>query len=235
MQQAPVPYTIRESTRARRVTLRVSARKGVEVVVPRGFDTGFVPDIVAERADWIRKHVDRLREKGWSSEQPERPEALPLRCMGREVVLSTAYRDGKAPVLRERGPDALLLSGDTHDDEACRKLVLQWLKTQARLHLVPMLRALADEFSLSFERAQVRAQAARWGSCSARGTISLNCKILFLPPHLARHVLLHELAHTRHLDHSSSFWSTLATLDPHTETLDTALNDAWRYVPMWLA
>ena len=231
---APPTYTIRESARARRVTLRVSPRKGVEVVVPRGFDVGEVPRIVAEREGWIRAHVERMRAEGWSDAPPERPATLPLRCLGREVALGVAHTPGKPPVLHASGPDALLLAGDTSDDDACRQLVLNWLKNQARRHLVPMLRALSNEFSLPFERAQIRAQAARWGSCSARGTISLNCKILFLPPALARHVLIHELTHTRHLDHSPNFWNTLATLDPHTPTHDAALDQGWKHVPRWL-
>ena len=228
------PYTIRESARAKRVTLRVSARRGVEVVVPHGVDKTDVPAMVAARADWIQTHLQRLKDKGWTGDVPRRPEILPLLYLGRKVTLKTADNPTKPPTLRACGPDALLLAGDTTDETACRHLVRDWLKAQARRHLVPLLRDLSAQHRLPFERAQIRAQASRWGSCSARGTISLNCKLMFLPPELTRHVLLHELAHIGHLDHSPKFWNLLTRLDPETATHDKALSDAWRYVPGWL-
>ncbi|WP_461208709.1 M48 family metallopeptidase [Desulfocurvus sp. DL9XJH121] len=228
------PYTVRESARARRVTLRVSPRRGVEVVVPRGFDRAAVPGIVARREGWIEAQVQRLRDKGWSESPPGRPEVLPLRALGREVRLEAVHAAGRATALTPRGPDRLLLSGDTEDHAAGRVLVLAWLKTQARLHLVPRLRELSARHGLPFAGAQVRAQASRWGSCSARGAISLNCKLCFLPPELAEHVLLHELAHLRHLDHSPDFHAFLHRLDPESAARSRALADAWHHVPGWL-
>jgi predicted metal-dependent hydrolase len=57
-------------------------------------------------------------------------------------------------------------------------------------------------------------QRSRWGSCSPKLKISLNASLLFLPPHLVRYVLVHELCHTRHLDHSRRFWSLVARHEP---------------------
>ena len=110
--------------------------------------------IVAERGEWIRGHVERLRgRRAGAMRPPKRPASLPLRCLGRKVALGVAHTPGKPPVLRSSGPDALLLAGDTSDDDVCRELVLRWLKNTARQHLVPMLRALSEKFSLPFERA----------------------------------------------------------------------------------
>ncbi|MBU1002667.1 MAG: M48 family metallopeptidase [Proteobacteria bacterium] len=231
----PLPtYLVRESLRAKRVTLRVSTRLGVEVVVPKGFDTHQVPGIVALRGDWLRGQVRRLTEQGWSPEPPTMPEALDLRALGRTLRIETAHAPRKPPRLTLSGPDCLLLSGDMDDAQACRAKVLTWIKEQARLLLVPWLRELSATCELPFERARIRAQKSRWGSCSARGTISLNCKLLFLPRPLARHVLLHELAHLRHLNHSPQFWALLHVLDQDAAARDPELSGAWRYVPRWL-
>lgn len=235
MNESAAPaYVVRESARARRVTLRVSPKSGVEVVVPRGFDRALVPDIVAERSGWLRRQVKRLTDQGWDAAPPERPEFLELRALERRVQLAAAHCAGRAPALTPSGPDRLLLAGDLGDEETCRTRVLDWLKNEARLALVPWLRELADGAGLSFERARIRAQKSRWGSCSARGTVSLNCKLLFLPRKLTRHVLLHELAHLAHLNHSPAFWAALERLDPQSKQHDRELGDAWRFVPRWL-
>ncbi|BBD09153.1 M48 family metallopeptidase [Desulfovibrio ferrophilus] len=232
---APLPaYSVRESSRAKRVTLRVSPRSGVEVVVPKGFDRDRVPSIVADRKEWLHRQIQRLSEGGWSSEPPLMPGELNLQTLDRVLRIDIAHNPRKAPALTQSGPDSLLLTGDSSDQSACRKCILTWLKQQARLHLVPWLRELSEEIHLPFERARVRAQKSRWGSCSARGTISLNCKLLFLPRPLTRHVLLHELAHIKQLNHSAEFWALLHSLDHHGATHDHELSGAWKHVPRWL-
>lgn len=232
---SPLPtYSVRESARARRVTLRVGTRLGVEVVVPKGFDPRQVPGIVAGRGDWLRHQVRRLAEQGWSPEPPAMPEALELRALGRTVRLETAHAPRKTPRLTLSGPDCLLLSGDMENAQACRTQIVVWIKEQARLYLVPWLRELSATHGLPFERTRIRAQKSRWGSCSARGTISLNCKLVFLPRALAGHVLLHELAHLKHLNHSQEFWGLLQTLDPDCDSHDRELSGAWRHAPRWL-
>ncbi|MCK9239023.1 SprT family zinc-dependent metalloprotease [Desulfocurvus sp.] len=228
------PYTVRESPRARRVTLRVSPRVGLEVVVPRGFDRAQVPAIVRDRAQWAARHLERIAALGWKpGTAPAPPPALPLRAVGREVALRTAHDPRKAPALRQPGPDTLLLAGDTGNDDACRALVRAWLKAQAREVFGPRLRALSSALGLPYCALRVRAQKTRWGSCSASGTISLNCTLLLLPPELADYVLYHELCHTRYLNHSPDYWKLLESLLPGARTLDAAL-DASAHVPIWL-
>jgi hypothetical protein len=79
----------------------------------------------------------------------------------------------------------------------------------------------------------VRRQKTRWGSCSSRGTISLNAKLLFLPPPLVDHLLLHELCHTRHMDHSPAYWTCVAGFEPDYRRLENEVTRGNRYVPAW--
>jgi predicted metal-dependent hydrolase len=106
--------------------------------------------------------------------------------------------------------------------------------SRARATLLPWLEAVSAEVGLPYTGASVRRQRSRWGSCSARHAISLNCALLFVEPALVRHLFLHELAHTRHLNHSPRFWRLVATLDPEFELRERALREAWRSVPAWL-
>ena len=76
---------------------------------------------------------------------------------------------------------------------------------------------------------------ARWASCSASGTISLNRSLLFLPAALVDYVLLHELCHLRELNHSPRFWKLLEAAMPGSSALRVEMRGAWRFVPSWLA
>jgi predicted metal-dependent hydrolase len=81
---------------------------------------------------------------------------------------------------------------------------------------------------------QIRGQSGRWGSCSSNKTLSLNYKLLFLEPELVRYLIIHELAHTRHMNHSARFWRTVGEFEPRYKELDQEIGESWRDVPAWL-
>lgn len=92
--------------------------------------------------------------------------------------------------------------------------LIQLLKTVARKFLARRVLDLEPKVGVRSHGVTVRDQKSRWGSCSETGGISLNWRLILLPPKLQDHVLLHELAHIRHFDHSSDFHTTLRLLDP---------------------
>jgi len=137
---------------------------------------------------------------------------------------------GTPPRLREAASGELLLAADEAQGLA---LLNRWLNDAARQGLEPWLRALAQETGLPCRGVHIRNQKTRWGSRSSRGAISLNRKLVFLPPGLCRYVLLHELAHAKHMNHSAAFWEALRQLEPRARELDAELRHGWRYVPAW--
>lgn len=149
-------------------------------------------------------------------------------------VIRAPLAPGMRPELRE--VDAALRlrvpEGGAGDGVAV-DLLRDWLRAVARRRLAPWLHALAVEHGFHYQRCVVRMQQTRWGSCSARGTISCNASLLFLPRELARHVLLHELCHTVHLDHSSRFHALLDRVDPDAALWREGLRSGWSHVPWW--
>ena len=89
------------------------------------------------------------------------------------------------------------------------------LRRLAARELPARLDELARQHGFRVAGVSIRNQRTRWGSCSRSGRISLNWRLLRLPPDIRDYVLLHELAHLRHLNHSTRFWRELARLCPH--------------------
>jgi predicted metal-dependent hydrolase len=108
------------------------------------------------------------------------------------------------------------------------------LKQRATDELAPRLAAEAARHGFSFSSMSIRMQRTRWGSCSTRGRISLNAGLLFQPEEVVRYLLCHELAHTRHMNHSARFWNCVAQCEPRWKELDAALCRGWKHVPGWL-
>ena len=91
---------------------------------------------------------------------------------------------------------------------------------------------LAHELDVSWARLTVRAQRTRWGSCSSRGNISLNWRLVLLPSQLADYVLAHELAHLREMNHSPAFWGLVERVVPDYRERRRALDRLARTLPL---
>jgi len=229
------PYSIRESPRAKRVILRISAHGRVEVVVPHGFNPKKVDQIVKGKKAWIEKTLKKIKKPGTESgPSPSLPESIALTAVDKVVAVLYQPQETNSLKLLYSGDSIVRIVGRVGQADVCRFLLRKWLRHQGRIYLLPWLEETGSRLGLSYQRAQVRGQKSKWGSCSSRGTVSLNFKLLFLSKELAQYVLIHELVHTRHLNHSRSFWDLVAQYEPNYRKREAELKRAGAYVPAWV-
>ncbi len=234
LESLSMPYRLRESPRAKRVLVRVLPEGTVEVVVPPGFDPRCIPPILHKHADWIARMREILEAREAQLQREPIPEMIDLRAIGRRVLVQGVASRSPMLFLSTPSPTRIRIEGDLEDQEGVRTLLKRWLRHEAEEHLIPWLGETSASVGLSFRRAQVRGQRTRWASCSTRGTISLNERLLFLPPDLVRYVFLHELCHTIHMNHSSAFWTLMARFEPDWRALDARIRQADRLIPHWV-
>ncbi len=230
-------YTLRESPRARNVRFRVSARDGLVVVVPRGFPVSRVPALLQTRQRWIERAMHRVEAQlAYRAAQlaTGAPTRLRLRAIGEEWDVEYRHTDALRVTVREHADGRVVVSGDVSNEAATRAAMRRWLARRAKTTLVPVLMGMADEHGYLVSKATMRWQRSRWGSCSAKGTISLNTQLLFLPAPVMRYVLLHELCHTAQMDHSAAFWALVASHEPGYREHKVELREGWSKVPAWL-
>lgn len=103
------------------------------------------------------------------------------------------------------------------------------LRVQAKSYLPRRLQTLADQHGFYFSKLRFSSAGTRWGSCSSEGTISLNIWLMQLPFELIDYVILHELTHTRHMNHSDTFWGELERLVPNYRQLRRSLKQHHPY------
>lgn len=223
-------WSVRQSARARRLSVRVFRHGGVEIVVPPRTSPQRVSAFVSEHREWIER---QRRRSAPMSHWPLPPASLDLHACGERWYCSV--EPGRSRVrVRELSERQLQLSGRVEDLEQVRQGLLRWLVQSAHDRFEPRLRALGTLMGREHRRLQVRCQRTRWGSCSRTGTISLNVCLLFQTPEVLRYLMVHELAHLRHMNHSARFWADVAAHEPDWKILDRQLLQGWRRVPSWI-
>lgn len=225
-------FTLRRSARARRLSVRVHRDARVEVIAPLRLAERRINEFLALHRNWIRERLEvALRER--VAPQPFPPQWIHLPAFGETWRLHLA--GGLGPLrLRTRPFGLLEASGDTRGPTALRRALLGWLLRHSRQRLARELAEAARQHGFQYASMALRRQRTRWGSCSTRGTISLNVCLAFQPADVLRYLLIHELAHTRHMNHSPAFWSCVGAACPDWQRLDRALLDGWRHVPDWV-
>lgn len=128
----------------------------------------------------------------------------------------------------------LYISGNLHRT-LVKKAINKWIAKQAKIYFIPELERISANTGLKYLNVRFKNTRTRWGSCSEKKTINLNIQMLFLPKHLSDQVLLHELCHLAHLNHSKDFWSLVASFEPNYKSLERELKHHGRkHLPGWI-
>lgn len=196
-----LPITLRTSTTAHRLTLRLDSRTGgLMVVHPKRCSKRDALAFAREQGEWIKRHLAAL------------PPAIPfvegsvIPYLGQPLTI-TSQPTARRGVWIEG--ELLCVSGFP---EHLPRRVAAWLKAQAKREIEPRARALAEQVGKPVGRITLRDTRSRWGSCSAAGDLNFSWRLVFTPEVVLDYVIAHEIAHLVEMNHSPRFWAVVASL-----------------------
>lgn len=205
----PVEVTVRLNPRARRLIVKVHPSTGeVSVVAPSRRALDHAMEFARSESSWIARRLAHVPEPV----DLELGARIPFR--GQDHAICPAAR-GPAPVWIDRGARVIRISG--HSEHAPRRL-LDFLKREARRTFEARVFHYAERVGVEPKRITVRDTASRWGSCSTTRSLSLSWRLILAPPFVLDYVVAHEVAHLRHMNHGSRFWSLVRELVGDVET-----------------
>lgn len=200
-----VPYSVRISSRARRVRLEIGKDKGLLVVVPRGFSLAGVTSVLSRKAHWILRKLDYFQSLSTSARDRKPGDGTLVPYRGKSLALDICMRPGCRPMVkREDGHLRVMTPSST--SPVIRDALDRWYRREARQIVTRRAQSLAREFGVSYNRLYIRNQRTRWGSCSTRRNLSFNWRLIMMPPEVMDYVIIHELTHLEVLNHSRHFW-----------------------------
>jgi predicted metal-dependent hydrolase len=191
-----IPYTVRRSARARRVRVNVHAQAGVEVVLPARAPERAAAAAVSELRPWIERRL--LEARDVRARIAARAGTLPYLGQSLELVA----QPGRTRAHR-RGDRLLVPAGDA------RPAIERFYRRAARAEIGARLDHATAVAGSTYSALDIRAQRTRWASCSPKGRMSFNWRLLLAPECVLEYVVWHEVCHLEILDHSPRFWSLL--------------------------
>lgn len=204
----PIDVTLRNSARAKRMSLRVSRLDGrVTLTLPQRTPAREGVAFLRSKEDWLRSHLSQLRP-------------VALAQVGSEVL----FRGQPLPVIA--GPRARAAIGMDAIEVSARKPAGPQIKALMRHHARDALAEASDRYASALGRAytglSIRDTRSRWGSCSAQGVLMYSWRLIMAPPAVLDYVAAHEVAHLVEMNHQPAFWNVVASICP-----DYNVHRAW--------
>lgn len=210
-----IPYEERRSARYRRITLSIF-ENGLRISAPSYVSAKQLQEVIVSKREWILKNwlARQTRQKtpaGFRDGEHflYRGNTLQLKIIRYPHKMVRVFREGQ--VLRVYLPQNL----PEEDSSPHIKAALSaWYKAQARKVLSDKLEMHAKRMKVAFQMFRLKEQKTIWGSCSNKGNINLNWRIIMAPDAGMDYIIIHELAHLTHLNHSKEFWERVAEFMP---------------------
>lgn len=197
--------TIRRSAKSRSMKASISPNGGLRISIPT-----YVPLIMAKRM--VVQSRSELRKLLDTVPKLEIQDGMQI---GKSH--SVHIRDSDTFYIQQSGQQIVVSLGDKTIDQAydeIKEAILKALRVEAKRYLPRRLAYIAREHGYHYEKIRYSHASSRWGSCSSNGTISLNIALMMLDFELIDYVIMHELAHTKQMNHSIEFWQHVESMCP---------------------
>jgi len=210
-------YQIHRIPRKKNITLKLLTATELEISAPARIKTAELHELLQKKQNWILK---KAAQRSAIEENPVNAaltSGTQLLFQGRLHLLQITVRDTKRPEIF-LAPNKLSLSIPSHKTENASTVALEvlrkWYIENASRHFAEKTAFWAGRLNVRPLKINIRDQKSRWGSCSSRGNINYNWRIIMAPPEIMDYLVVHELCHMRIANHSSLYWELVAQFIP---------------------
>ena len=213
-----IPYRVETSNR-KTISIRIG-REGVIVRAPRALSKKRIAELVQTKAQWILIKYDELKSQEPQTAKVGYEDGCQVLYRGNQKTLKLV--DGSSLGLSESQGE-VWIEGDQIKMALCNPskgaieyLLEQWFRYEARRRIEERVRYYSSQYDFGkrVNRITIKDQKSRWGSCSTKCNLNFNYRLIKAPDEVLDYVVVHELCHLKHMNHSQAFWNTVAEIMP---------------------
>lgn len=213
-----VYFRMRSNARIKRARLVVSPEEGLVVESPREPNVHHAHRLIQRRKTWVISALDSVRLKQQRAFEIKQ-HANSILVFGREKVLYVRFGQKRDYLLENRDSIYLGFQKARVQKSDIESRLADWLREKAERYLPLRVRQI-NQGRFDIKGVYVKDQRTIWGSCSAEGNINLNWRLIMAPRAFSDYIILHELCHTKHLNHSKRYWTLVEEVCPTYETAE---------------
>ena len=214
-----VEYTVRESRRAKRIRIRMDVKRGLEIVYPSGIHQPKPDELLLQNQAWVLATMKKLRLNQGRQFRRQYVQGAVFQYLGDDITLNLLQPSGRkrhqVQLVGSRLDVSLPKPGDSSDATAVQAAIEDFYRQQAKLYLPQRTREIAAALGFEYGRVRIKNQKTRWGSCSSKRNLNFNLRLMMAPPDAIDYIIVHELCHLVHMNHSKSFWALVAKHCPN--------------------
>ena len=203
--------TIRRSPNARQVRVRVAPDGTLRASLPMYAPMFLVKRLLKNSREELRRIMSQAKPQYLYEDGMKIGKSHTLRVIPTSNRFATVGRHGLD--INIKLPDGMRTTSPALSRKI-RDTIIAALRIEAKSYLPKRLSFLAQKYGYKYEKVRFSHASGRWGSCSSNGTVSLNIALMKLPFELIDYVMIHELSHTKQMNHSPKFWSVVEIADP---------------------
>ena len=207
------PYTVKRSPERRRLTISVERDRSVVVHAPESTSEETIREVVESKRRWIDEKTTHVQKYEARPHPPgkELVNGESALYLGREYQIEVVPADSTEIRFEQRFFIPASLAGER------RSVLRDWYIARAKERILPKVKSIAAMLGVEFAGAKIVDNRFRWGSCTAKGNVNLNWRLIKAPMFVIDYVIVHELAHLLEANHTPRFWNIVRTHAPRME------------------
>lgn len=207
-------YQIKRSKRSKNLRIEVTP-EGVKVTAPCTFPEQEIIRYTEQKKDWIIEKFSFLHRK-FSAVKKEFTGGEIFLFQGRALTLLVAGDDIKRPQIHIQGDRLIVILNNQWDEEKkkaeIKRTLKKWYISSARQEITEKVNFFSRLLKVCYNQIYLKEQKTRWGSCSSKGNLNFNWKLIMAPPQVIEYIIVHEMCHLIHMNHSKDFWRTVESV-----------------------
>lgn len=217
-------YLIIKSKR-KSVSIFVEKDNKIVVKAPLYASTAEVQKLVEKKADWIAKKAEQVKILQKDKPVHDYISGEIFYYRGKPLTLNLIVNQDRNRIIVKKQADTLLVVSPTAESDVIKSAIIKWYREQARLVLQQKVSYYQRFIGKSVGDIRIKEQKSRWGSCSNKGNLNFNWKILMADDDIIDYLVVHELCHRLHMDHSKEFWDSVGKIIPDYKTKEKWLKE----------
>lgn len=212
-----ISYTLRK-TRRKTIGISIDMKGEVRVSAPVGVSEKQICEAVQKKAGWIAKKVNEAIEMNSNVVLKEFVSGEKFSYLGKDYTLEVLEKDSGKAEVRMKDDSVFVYITRGYSGESRKQAVKEALIKWYRQRFSEVVSQRMEKYSLQLQvaprRVVIKDQKTRWGSCSQKGNINLNWRLIMAPLPVIDYVIVHELCHLKVMNHSKSFWKLVESILP---------------------